>query len=78
MCGETNQDLYRIFMTGLDGSPMPSFADVVKPDEAWDLVHFLRTMQPLKTQEASLWQSYVSAHGKDIKPIGPDSAAGAQ
>jgi len=78
MCGETNQDLYRIFMTGLDGSPMPSFADVVKPDEAWDLVHFLRTLQPLKTQEASLWQSYVSAHGKDIKPIGPDSAAGAQ
>jgi hypothetical protein len=35
-------------------------------------------LQPLKTQEASLWQSYVSAHGKDIKPIGPDSAAGAQ
>ena len=44
--------LYRIFMTGLDGSPMPSFADVVKPDEAWDLVHFLRTLQPLHTQEA--------------------------
>ena len=27
-CGETNQDLYRIFMTGVDGTPMPSFADV--------------------------------------------------
>jgi len=78
MCGVTNQDLYRIFMTGLDGSPMPSFADVVKPDEAWDLVHFLRTLQPLKTQEASLWQTYKAAHGADIKPIGPDAAAGAQ
>ncbi len=78
MCGVTNQDLYRIFMTGLDGSPMPSFADVVKPNEAWDLVHFLRTLQPLKTQEATHWQTYRSAHGADIKPIGPEAAVGAQ
>ena len=45
-CGETNQDLYRIFMTGLDGTPMPSFADVIQPNDAWDLVHYLRTLQP--------------------------------
>jgi len=34
-CGSTNQDLYKIFITGLDGTPMPSFADVIKPEEAW-------------------------------------------
>ena len=57
-CGETNQDLYRIFMTGLDGTPMPSFADVVKPEEAWDLVHYLRTLQVThKSQELALWKS---------------------
>jgi mono/diheme cytochrome c family protein len=44
-CGDTNQDLYRIFMTGLDGTPMPSFADVIQPNDAWDLVHYLRTLQ---------------------------------
>ena len=44
-CGETNHDLYRIFMTGLDGTPMPSFADQIRPADAWDLVHFLRTLQ---------------------------------
>ena len=44
-CGSSNQDLYRIFMTGLDGTPMPSFADVIQPNDAWDLVHFLRTLQ---------------------------------
>ena len=44
-CGSTNQDLYRIFMTGLDGTPMPSFADYLKPDQAWDLVHYLRKLQ---------------------------------
>jgi cytochrome c oxidase cbb3-type subunit 2 len=44
-CGSTNRDLYRIFMTGVDGTPMPSFADVIQPNDAWDLVHFLRTLQ---------------------------------
>ncbi|HYK90575.1 MAG TPA: cytochrome c [Acidobacteriota bacterium] len=44
-CGESNQDLYRIFMTGLDGTPMPSFMEDLKPEEAWDLVHYLRTLQ---------------------------------
>lgn len=44
-CGDTDEDLYRIFMTGLDGTPMPSFADYVTPDQAWDLVHYLRTLQ---------------------------------
>src|SRR5438034_5156287 len=44
-CGSTNQDIYRIFITGVDGTPMPSFADVIQPNDAWDLVHFLRTLQ---------------------------------
>ncbi len=57
-CGATNQDLYKIFMTGLDGTPMPSFADVIKPDDAWDLVHFLRTLQVThKSPELALWES---------------------
>jgi mono/diheme cytochrome c family protein len=45
-CGETDRDIYRIFMTGLDGTPMPSFADNIKPEEAWDLVFYLRTLEP--------------------------------
>jgi mono/diheme cytochrome c family protein len=57
-CGSTNQDLYKIFLTGVDGTPMPSFADVVKPEEAWDLVHFLRTLQVThKSPELALWES---------------------
>jgi len=57
-CGVTNRDLYKIFITGLDGTPMPSFADVVKPEEAWDLVHYLRTLQVnKKSPELALWMS---------------------
>jgi len=72
MCGETNQDLYRIFMTGLDGSPMPSFADQLQANQAWDLVHFLRTLQPLHSPEAAMWRSWFSTHGRELKPIGPE------
>src|SRR5271170_5026046 len=75
-CGSTNHDLYKIFMTGLDGTPMPSFADVIKPNDAWDLVHFLRTLQSLRTQEAGLWKKYAADHGAEIKPIGPDTGGG--
>ncbi len=56
-CGSTNRDLYRIFMTGLDGTPMPSFADVIKPEDAWDLVHYLRTLQVNnKSPELTMWE----------------------
>ncbi|HYL13078.1 MAG TPA: cytochrome c [Terriglobales bacterium] len=64
-CGSTDRDLYKIFMTGMDGSPMPSFADNVKPDEAWGLVFYLRTLQPLKTKEKAI------AKQLGLKPINP-------
>ena len=74
-CGETNQDLYKIFMTGLDGTPMPSFADSLKPQDAWDLVHFLRTLQPnVQSQSRTVWLEYVKTHQGQIKPIGAESA----
>ena len=74
-CGETNQDLYKIFMTGLDGTPMPSFADSLKPQDAWDLVHFLRTLQPnVPSESQNVWLEYVKTHQGQIKPIGAESA----
>jgi len=43
--GDRPEDVYRTFMTGLNGSAMPSFADNLKPNDAWALVHYLRTLQ---------------------------------
>jgi mono/diheme cytochrome c family protein len=45
-CGTTNQDLYRILMTGLDGTPMPAWSDFLDANQAWDLIHYVRTLQP--------------------------------
>ena len=70
-CGETDQDLYRIFMTGLDGTPMPSFMDNLKPEDAWDLVFYLRTLQPMHTKAKEIAQKL------GLKPITP-GAPGAQ
>jgi len=53
-CGSSDADLYRIFMTGLDGTPMPSFADNIKPDEAWDLVFYLKSLEPKKSKEKEI------------------------
>jgi len=43
-CGETNEDMFRDLETGLDGSPMPSFADAMTADQRWDVVHYIRTL----------------------------------
>jgi mono/diheme cytochrome c family protein len=71
-CGTSNRDLYRIFETGVDGTPMPSFADNLKGNDGWDLVHFLRTMQPIYTPETLAWKEWVAAHASELKPIGPE------
>jgi len=45
--GMTPQDIYITFMTGLDGTPMPSYADSL-PDEKdrWDLVNYVLSLSP--------------------------------
>ncbi|MBK7859705.1 MAG: c-type cytochrome [Archangiaceae bacterium] len=43
--GSSPGDVYRTFVTGLDGTPMPSYAESL-PDEAdrWALVHYVRSL----------------------------------
>jgi len=43
-CGDSDQELFRDLVTGLDGTPMPSFTDALKPDQIWDVVHFVKTL----------------------------------
>jgi cytochrome c oxidase cbb3-type subunit 2 len=44
-CGETDREMFRDLMTGLDGTPMPSFTDALKPDQIWDVVHYIHALQ---------------------------------
>lgn len=47
-CGETNQDMFRDLETGLDGTPMPSFSAAMTPEQRWDVVHYIRTLNVTK------------------------------
>lgn len=42
--GSTPQDLYLRIHTGIDGSPMPSYAAEATPGEIWALVHYVRSL----------------------------------
>jgi len=39
--GNTRKDIYRTFTTGMDGTPMPSFAESIKEEERWQLVDYV-------------------------------------
>lgn len=58
-CGESDRDMFRDLVTGLDGTPMPSFAGALNPDQRWDVVYYIRSLGAHK------------AHAKlKIEPIG--------
>lgn len=56
-CGESNEDLFRVLMTGLDGSPMASFSNSLKPEQAWDLVHYVRTFRRDSRAKAKIFHA---------------------
>lgn len=42
--GGSAQDVYRTFMTGLNGVPMPSYAGVMTEEESWHLVNYVLSL----------------------------------
>jgi cytochrome c oxidase cbb3-type subunit I/II len=44
-CGSEPSDMYRTLMTGMDGTPMPSFSASFTPIDAWDVVHHVRSLR---------------------------------
>lgn len=46
--GNNHEDIYRSIVTGLGGTPMPSFAYYFKDEgtRAWDLVHYILSLSP--------------------------------
>lgn len=43
-CGNTDRDMFRDLTTGLDGTPMPSFAAALSPEQRWDVVHYILSL----------------------------------
>jgi mono/diheme cytochrome c family protein len=52
--GSSPEDVYRTFMTGLEGSPMPSYEGAMTEEEAWELVAYVRGLfLDLKAEQES-------------------------
>jgi mono/diheme cytochrome c family protein len=47
-CGVSDQDMFRDLVTGLDGTPMPSFASAMTEAQRWDVVHYIRSLHTTK------------------------------
>lgn len=41
-------NVFKRIATGLDGSPMPSYAAEAKPNEIWDIVHYIKSLSAVK------------------------------
>jgi high-affinity iron transporter len=42
--GSRPEDIYRTLVTGFAGTPMPSYADSLEPDQTWDLVYYVLSL----------------------------------
>jgi mono/diheme cytochrome c family protein len=42
--GPTKSDVFRTFSTGLNGTPMPSYADVLQEEDRWHLVNYIYSL----------------------------------
>ena len=49
--GNKREDIYMRFMTGLAGTPMPSFADNLDNEKAWHLSNFVKSLSPAQRPE---------------------------
>lgn len=51
--GRSKQDLYRIFYTGLDGTPMPAYETSLPPEDIYHLVNFMLSLE--RDRGAGYW-----------------------
>jgi len=42
--GPTREDIFRTMSTGLNGTPMPSFGDALKPEQRWAITDFIESL----------------------------------
>lgn len=48
--GATREDLFRTISTGFNGTPMPSFANDIRPEDRWKLIDYIQSLSPAGAQ----------------------------
>ena len=52
--GREARDIFMRFSTGMDGTPMPSYADSLAEDERWALAHYVASLQTKEEPSAEV------------------------
>jgi DMSO reductase family type II enzyme heme b subunit len=68
--GSTREDIYRTFTTGLNGTPMPSYADLIAEEDRWHLVDYVYSL----SRDEAAYATVVIASGIETE-IDLDPAA---
>ncbi len=68
--GDTTEDIVRTFITGMAGTPMPSYEGELTEAETWHLANFVRSLAPPQKPEVKAILSARRSEG--TLPDGPD------
>ena len=69
--GAGRADIYRTFTTGLDGTPMPSYADSIAEEQRWQLVDYVYS---LSADEPGYGSLVIARHVEQEIALNPRSA----
>lgn len=66
--GSSAEAIYRTLVTGLDGTPMPSYRDALSEEELWALAHYVAStntgaLSPGQVREEQAGQMVLRMHG---------------
>ena len=74
--GALPADIYRTFMTGLAGTPMPAYADLLTEEEGWHLVHYVQSLWSTSARTTPTGTPALRAvEAKKELPLDPSDAA---
>ena len=69
--GSAVKEIFSRFTTGLNGTPMPSFAGSIKEEDRWALAHYVKSLQHVPDEKRELTVFKIEGE----LPVSPDDAA---
>ena len=69
--GDTPEDIARTFLTGLLGTPMPSYEGLTSEEESWHLANFVRSLSP--PQKPEIRAVLAASRVEGVLPTSPNA-----
>ena len=73
--GSTPREIYMRLSTGLDGTPMPSYAETLTEEERWQLTHYVASLNEVPESEPQSAVVITAQRIDTALPVDPDDPA---